>query len=373
MINDNRYAQFHKNFFKYYPGIKLEQFLPLQIYNKNLFVHRQRELISIANSAVGRRLLNLDDGNWNMPAVRVTPNTIVFDTGQNMRVGNEIKRVFMAKAFLYEACAKHYLPILERFDILRENHPKVVPHNQGQYINLLEHFSGLNPKSSLPEIYLDSGNFYTGAGDGSVENNTEVGSGSNWSTCRSAATGYTARPTNASNGRGIAATYKYSSFFAINREFYPIDLSSLGAGTTFQATSTLKVWGVQTDGTTNFVIVMVPTSQASNTTLTTADFDQVTYTAYSDTPTVNYNMAGAYVTLTLNSTGRGALDPTGFNQIGIVNYTYDFVGTEPAVNGTWVQTYYSEQTGTSNDPYYTLTYTLPPGVPDSMLLMGVGI
>lgn len=360
-MNDDRYRNIHKDFFKLYPGIELNQLREIEIFNKNYFLHRQKEIRAIFNSGL------VDEYFGFLPKENILwihPNSIIYDTGKRVMVGKEKRIVAEGRFYLYEIFAKHILPVLTAVDIYRENEGLTHPINQVQYLALAERFVKQN------NLMFVSGDFYAGAGDGFVHNDTESGGGSNWTDCRNNTTGLNNGATSMASGRGIASCYAYSSFFAINREFYPVDLSSIGAGAVFSA-GTLNVYGLQNDGANNFTIVAVPTTQASHTTLANGDFDQVSTTQYSDQVLVAYNVTG-YKVLTLNATALAALVGTGFNKIGVRNYTYDVVGTQPAINQTWMTTYYSEQTGTSNDPYYSLTYTVAAGGADDLLLIGVG-
>lgn len=77
---------------------------------------------------------------------------------------------------------------------------------------------------------------------------------------------------------------------------------------------------------------------------------------------------GAYVTM--------AVDPAGINTAGFTGYTLvsdnDVSGIEPT-DTQYAQFYASDQAGTSNDPYITITYTpAATGVPNSLMLMGCG-
>lgn len=316
--------------------------------NQLLFKKNQRLLVALANTSAGKYLFGVDRRD---KVVQVGPTgvSVLKDTVKGVPI-------LQGDFFCYEKTAKIFVPVLQQIELVKETRSNLIEGVVGLE-KAVAQYTGLEPQG-LPIYAFVAGDFYAGAGDGFVKNDSETGFGADWNGVRTSTQGNSSGPTSASSGRGIASTYKYSSFFNITREFYPVDLTTIGAGATFTA-GVLHVYGEQNDGAGNFVIVAVPTSQASATTLVNDDYDQVSTTQYSNQVTVAFN-ANQYWDLTLNATALAALVGTGYNKIGVRNYTYDVTGTEPAVNQVWVVTYYSENTGTSKDPYYTLTYTPAP-------------
>jgi hypothetical protein len=153
------------------------------------------------------------------------------------------------------------------------------------------------------------------------------------------------------------------AFYAeIYRSFFLFDTSGLGAAATISA-ATFSVYVTaksndDNDGTD--YIRLVTTTPASNTTLVTQDFDQISFTAQTATsPDITSISTAAYQDYTLNATGIGNVSKTGITKFGL-REGHDIAGSGLCQNcnsGVGVNT--ADQTGTTNDPKLVVTYTTP--------------
>ncbi len=243
----------------------------------------------------------------------------------------------------------------------------------------------------LPVAYAVTDTIYAGAGDGTI--GTALGT---WAASHDATSG-TAQPTLSSitvsslhareeiscDGGGPT----YTNTFYIDRGFLPFDTSGISASATISSAS-LNVYVFAKDNGDNDgsdFITVVQTSQAGHTTLVGGDFDQC---GAIDLPTEGVDggerkditsiSTSAYLTFTLNSTGLGWIKKNGedapcstTNGISCFGVreghdTSDDPVATPVVGdceygeiASTVVFYASEQTGTSQDPYLSVTYTVP--------------
>ena len=227
--------------------------------------------------------------------------------------------------------------------------------------------------------------FYSGVGDGDVGREN-----SSWSTTHDSATGGIASPDSFT-----VSTYSRRAAppvdFRIYRSFLPFDTSAISSDTTI-TTASLNVYVTATSSNndSNDYINVVQTFQASSITLTVADYED----SGSDNGTAGRaycaaNQAGCvaiqqgataidiagiatstYTAFTLNSTGRGWIKKSGqtSNCGTTAGYTclglregHDILNDPTAgTNVSSVIFTASEYTGTSQDPYLSITYTVTP-------------
>ena len=194
---------------------------------------------------------------------------------------------------------------------------------------------------------------YAGAADGQISN-----SGGTWATVRSASTGTSRDKTsawvNATQVQNDTGTYY------IDRAFFPFDTSVIGSGNTVTA-ATLNVYAhSKLQSGVSDSLAVVASTQASATDLATSDFGSVGSTNFTDSsPTVSGMSTSAYTSITLNSSGLAAISTTGYTKLAFRS-TSDLNNTAPSL-GTYsiLRLYCSEQTGTSNDAYLSVTYSVP--------------
>lgn len=162
----------------------------------------------------------------------------------------------------------------------------------------------------------------------------------------------------------------------IIRSGFTFDTSALGAGATITS-ATFSIYGtakvdnltitpnVNIYGWTPSVDYNFPASDFAIANWGSTAFcdTAITYTGWS---TAGYN------DFALNAAGLAAISLTGITKIACRNVNYDITGTEPslAANSSSLSGYYSDQTGTTNDPKLVITYT--PGGTDYDLICEVG-
>lgn len=201
-------------------------------------------------------------------------------------------------------------------------------------------------------VYTDASvSYYTGAADGSIYTSAYT----DWATARAA-----------SDGDGVSNTridreYARSEFvdpeYEIFRLFLPINTADLDDSAVISA-ATLNLYGgyVRTwDNDGYDYSVIVQTSQASNTLLATADFDQVGSTAGSATYDTSVLTEGGWNTLALNATGLTWISKTGYTKLGI-REGHDMENHAPVAKIT-------HEYGISESaygPYISITYNANP-------------
>lgn len=149
----------------------------------------------------------------------------------------------------------------------------------------------------------------------------------------------------------------------ITRAIFVFDTSSIDDAATISAT-VLSLYGsnASADGlgcTPN--IDIYTSTPASNTALANGDYSQIGTTSQTGSPITyaGWN-ASAYNDFTFNSTGRGNVSKTGMSKFGARNANYDVANTPPSwVSGVGSQLfcYFSENSGTTNDPKLVVTYS----------------
>lgn len=217
--------------------------------------------------------------------------------------------------------------------------------------------SGYGTDDATPAGAPTTDTFYANAGgDGAVRT---FGSGGGWfATARGAATGHDAYGGNT----GHYSAYVDPPNGLISRGFYPFDTSALPDGATITAAS-LFVYSYVTPGTggggstDNKSVCVVESTQASPTALTTADYDQVGSTLLADRiPFSSFPSAG-YQEIPLNATGLAAISKTGYTKLALIA-GYDFDNVAPTTDWCGFASKFSDETGTSMDPYLKVTYTV---------------
>ena len=207
--------------------------------------------------------------------------------------------------------------------------------------------------STYPVVIDPTVSPYAGSGDGWVRKSNS----SSWATTvAQGATGSSADYT------GTSVTCQVygdpSTILYCDRIFMVFDTSSVGSGSTVTA-ATLNLKGTVKG---NVTIVgdynVYESTITSDTTIVTSDFGSYNTTALATAIAHGSISASAYNTWTLNSTGRGLVNVTGYSKY-CIRHSYDYNGTTPGVTGNYA--YFSasssEASGTSNDPYLSVTYT----------------
>ena len=208
-------------------------------------------------------------------------------------------------------------------------------------------------KAVYPVRTDDTTSYYTGAGDGHVYKTNAV-----WDTAHDAVTGTAANPTY-SYGRAVSRISGGDHY--IFRLFCPVGTTGLpDSAEISDATFNLECNNITDSyGTQNYALVQ--TTQASPTTLISEDFNQC---GAVDAPTEGAPRvvitATGLKTWTLDATGRGWIDKTGYTKLGIRSGSLDCddVASTEGVQESNAEFRTSEYNG--NDPYLSVTYTYTP-------------
>ena len=198
-----------------------------------------------------------------------------------------------------------------------------------------------------------------------------------FTTVRNSAGNSTYNPT-ADSVVEITADTVSNTWARIYRGVFTFDTRPLGDLATISSV-TLSLYDAfgATDNGYSPTIDLVSVAPASFNAVVNADYGTFGTTSYTGSPkTVAGWATNAYNTFTLNATGLAAVSKTSITCIGAREATYDIPGTTP----TWASglgmafsIYFSDQTGSSNDPKLAVTFTPSGGWPFLHLSAGNGI
>lgn len=196
-----------------------------------------------------------------------------------------------------------------------------------------------------------------------------------FSTVRDAATGDFASDSE-TGSEIIGCEYQVANGYIINRGIFLFDSSALGdSDTVDSATFSLYVTSTSnTDNDGDDYESVVTSSPASNTAVTTADFDQLSTTEQHDSgqrKDITGISTGAYLDWTLNATGIGNVSKTSVSKFG-VREGHDITNSAiPAVenNGNRISVYFADQTGTTNDPKLVVESTAAAAAVDASYII----
>lgn len=248
----------------------------------------------------------------------------------------------------------------------------------------------------IPVALAVTDTIYSAVGDGSiarVAGNTSSFSGL-WDNAHDGTTG-TANYTGTTPGVSVYSEatqecdpFPFASFQVdIQRALFPFNTSAIPAAATISSAS-LNLYVLSTINDDNDgldYVTVVQTSQASHSSLVSADYDNVGAVnnptegvAAGQRKDITSISTSAYLTFTLNATGLGWIKKSGqasncsatagISCFGIReghDATDNSVLTgspgceETEIYENSVNFYSSEQTGTANDPYLSVTYTVP--------------
>lgn len=218
-------------------------------------------------------------------------------------------------------------------------------------------------ESSSGDVFTDTTtSYYSGAGDG-------------WCSGFDLTTWATARGlTSANNGTNYVdstntyfQTYKTGAVYIIMRQFYPADTSGIGAGNAVSA-ATFNFWAInRTKNDDSVSWHLVETSQASTSSLVDADYDNFVNSGLGSIA-ISGTSLGGYNAVTLTDLTK--ISTTGTTKLGFIS-SLDLNNTAPT-GANYFDSYFSEQAGTTNDPYYSVTYAPIPTGASTLSMMGVG-
>ena len=197
--------------------------------------------------------------------------------------------------------------------------------------------------------------------DGAVrQNNVDL----SWANIRGATDGNAALPST-TNGQMVAigTTVAASNWRYMYRAIFLFDTSALTASASISS-ATCSFVGRGTDGD-DFTqsVSLVQSTPASNTDVTTADYDQVGTTKQAtDIPIASFDVTGTvYTDFALNATGLASISKTGVTKFG-ARCSSDQANSEPSWVSNKISSLYifwADETDTTTDPKLTITYTLP--------------
>ncbi len=152
-----------------------------------------------------------------------------------------------------------------------------------------------------------------------------------------------------------------STYARLVRSLFLFDTSALTAGATVTAVTT-SIYGKssfdQDSKAPNLNIYTATT--VSNTVLSNGDHNTMGSTALSTSITfAGFNTSG-YNNFAENATGIAAVSKTGITKRALRNANYDVAAVNPAMGANhdmYIEVYFADQTGTTNDPKMVVTYT----------------
>ena len=191
--------------------------------------------------------------------------------------------------------------------------------------------------------------YYAGAGDGYILNQD-----STWAAARGAVSGDNAFATTGANGLNAQTASFVTPRYDVYRTFIPTDTSAIDDAASITACD-VKVYVKSKLADEAISIHAVETSQASTATLDVADFDALSFTDGGSQAMTGMSV-NTYTTIPLNATGLTWISKTGTSKIGLIT-SQDQSNTSPGAatkeNGIIADA--SEATGTSTDPYLSIT------------------
>ncbi len=320
-------------------------------FNKQFFSKNQNRLVWVANKWYARWLLGLNRLPKDLRKKKIgkiTPNSV------HWREGDKIVGAFFNRPRFAEALAFNLSP----FVYLMNN----------RQTKFQWRFSPVGAMTMLLLAFWGGGfafagtttNYYAGAGDGEtrrVASPTEA-----WATIRSGAGTYAGGTSATGSAARIAASTTTNEWEVIVRGILQIDTSGLGSSATISsAASNIYIIGLR-DNLSAQSLNITSVTTASSTTLATGDFDLTNHgsTKFITDKALSTISTSAYLSSSLNSSGISNINKTGYT-----TESYRLDGDIDNVEPTWssgndanIDTYYSEQTGTANDPYLSVTYTI---------------
>jgi hypothetical protein len=313
-------------------------------FDKRFFEKHQTILLQLARSKWTRWLLGLHKLPKELKdkhLVRITPNSIHWVKKLNKRNKPVLQAAFFTRPRFAEALEYSFSPFAY-FAAGWHRAPQFSPIGAiGLLVTLLI------PKLGVFGVFGTVTDFYAGSGNGIVGY-----SNATFSTARNAADGNSVT-NNPSTQDNYFQCYLTGGNYIITRAFYPIDTSALTSGAIVSA-ATMNYYWVSNTNVNSVGNVLVSTSQASNSTLANADYDQIGTTDFGRKAWSSHS-SGAMNLIDLNASGIAAISLTGTTKIGIIN-TRDFDNSAPTGNN-YSATRFAAYTGTGSDPYLQVTYT----------------
>lgn len=191
--------------------------------------------------------------------------------------------------------------------------------------------------------------FYSGGGDTNMAGN--LGGGS-FTAQRNAATANTGVYGGSPNWGFLARNTVY-----LYRAFFPFDTSALpDTDNIDSAVFSVKPASDYNNGC-SVTAYLVPFAPANPASLVVADWGTITFTDYGNR-VWSAASVGNYFDITLTAAGLSGINKTGFTNLAFIS-NYDFLDTTPCNSTTnnGAQLYYSEASGTTNDPKLVIEHS----------------
>ena len=313
------------------------------MFNKDFFKEHQKALLWVASNRLFSWLLGLNrlpkpigHHKW----TKITPNSLHY-----LRDDGQYEMVAFTRPRFAEALAFNVSPFMASSDF------KLMTRmfSPAKYAGLFTMF--LAAQKGIPLVLATTTSFYTiSGGDSDVKKSNSA----SWAGTRGATIGESV----ITGGIGCFAFYSGGTY-NIHRSFAPSVTDSIGSTSTVSAASLfMKPTGDTTGYTAQ--LALCATTQASTSTVSTEDYDQVGSSKLSADTTMNSGTNFLEVIIT----DLSAISKTDVTKIGF-RHKNDFdnitptgsTGADQAVNY-----YNSSYTGTTRDPYYSITYTIAAGV-----------
>lgn len=191
-------------------------------------------------------------------------------------------------------------------------------------------------------------NYYIGNGDGIVGINDNSGT---WASVHDAVDGTSVFYTQTASYIMTEKEVRGTGYFDIFRAFFPVDTSAIDDSATIVSASFYLYYAGGGGGTEESSYCIVQTTQASNTELVLADYDQQGTILGSDCiDFANIINTAEYKLWSLNATGLSWINKTGYTKLGLRENNFDIANTETDEDG-YANYRMSEYTGTDYDPY----------------------
>lgn len=192
--------------------------------------------------------------------------------------------------------------------------------------------------------YIDADTYYGSTSDGYI-----YVSDSSFSTARNASSGSSAYSSNTSAGYAVQAWYdsEESHNYYINRSFFYFDTSAVSGNVT---AATLNIYGTTRYYSAGGVVAYEGTQ---GTTLSVGDFDAFTGSSFDSINSGSWNQS-AYNTLTFGSGEYSIINTSGITKICCREKDHDDANSAPS-GGYNEGMVYADNTGTSSDPYLSIT------------------
>lgn len=312
------------------------------------FTLNQNLLVQMANTKFGKDLLCIEDKQ--LPIVAMGKNYVRYCIRpgkfiSDFRIGAKWANTVRCRFSQFQSYSRYFL-----------NDNPVLISPLARYARSV--------CATVTTVYPDP-NVETTTVDGTAEYNNEE----NFATTRGAATGTSAADSGALNYCGRCEKHSADDFI-VDRGFYLFDTSSITDTDTLDS-AVLSLYG-RDSGTANTDtsdVDIVSTTPASNTAITTADFDQFGSTAFSSIAISSW-VTSAYNDFTLDASGIASITTTGVSKFGARN-SRDTDNSAPTGDNATLCSM-AETATTAQDPKLAVTHSAAAAATTFLLTLGVG-